>query len=149
MWGSESYWLYLIGQHFTLVTDNRAVQLIFGNTATLPPARIERWALRLTQFDFDIVHRPSQSNVADYFSRHPSAKISPLTIHEENGVERYVNIIACCAMRSALTRSEIVAATKADPELTQLPKWISNKRSSPGEIHPSLVSYKNFFNELN
>lgn len=51
VWGPEANWIYLIGKHFTLITDNRAVQLIFSNTSTKPPARIERLALRLNQFD--------------------------------------------------------------------------------------------------
>ena len=53
------------------MTGNRAVQLIFANTATKPPARIERLALRLSQFDFEVVHKPGNSNIADYYSRHP------------------------------------------------------------------------------
>ena len=67
VWGCERFWLYLVGQRFKLVTDNRAVQLIFSNSAMKPPAGIERWALRLTQFDYEILHRPSEAN--DYFSR--------------------------------------------------------------------------------
>ena len=46
VWGAEVNWLYLMGEKFVLITDNRAVQLIFSNTATKPPARIERPALR-------------------------------------------------------------------------------------------------------
>ena len=51
VWGAETNWLYLMGKRFVLITDNRAVQLIFSNTAAKPPARIERLALRLSQFD--------------------------------------------------------------------------------------------------
>ena len=69
VWGPERFWLYVIGHPFTLVTDNRAIQLIFGSTKSKPPARIERWALRITQFDYTIVHRPGATNVADYYSR--------------------------------------------------------------------------------
>ncbi len=57
----------MIGSHFHIVKDNRAVMLMYSNAKSKPPARIERWALRLTPFDFEIVHRPGVSNMADYY----------------------------------------------------------------------------------
>ena len=60
VYGCERFWLYLFGSQFRLVTDNRAVQLIFGHSVARPPARIERWALRLTQFGYE-VRPPSPS----------------------------------------------------------------------------------------
>jgi hypothetical protein len=71
VWACERLYLYLLGKHFRSVTDNRAVQLIFGNPKSKPPPRIQRWALRLMSFDFEIVHRPGNSNIADYLSRNP------------------------------------------------------------------------------
>ena len=58
VWLCERAYIYLIGHRFRIVVDNRAVMLIYGNSKSKPPARIERWALRLTPFDFEIVHRP-------------------------------------------------------------------------------------------
>ena len=71
VWGFERLWMYLLGRKFTIETDNRAIKLILANTRSRPPARIERLALRLSQFDYEIVHKPGDSNAADYFSRHP------------------------------------------------------------------------------
>ena len=71
VWGCERLWLYLIGRPFILETDNRAIQILFANTKSKPPARIERLALRVSQFDFTIEHHPGKGNVADYYSRHP------------------------------------------------------------------------------
>jgi hypothetical protein len=48
VWGCERFWICLFGNHFTLATENRAVQLIFGNGPTRPPTLIKRWAPRLT-----------------------------------------------------------------------------------------------------
>ena len=58
VWACERAQIYLIGHNCTIVTDNRAVSLIYGNASSRPPARIERWALGLPQFDFSTVHRP-------------------------------------------------------------------------------------------
>ena len=44
VWGCERHWIYLFGHRFVLITDNRAIQLIFNSTASRPPARIERMA---------------------------------------------------------------------------------------------------------
>lgn len=122
--GCERFWLYLVGQRFKLVTDNRAVQLIFSNSAMKPPARIERWALRLTQFDYEIVHRPSGANVADYFSRHPRKGISSVATLEESQVERYVNLVVSCSMPRAISKDELIEATKGDRELQELIVWV-------------------------
>ena len=92
VWGPERFWLYLIGKRFKLVTGNRAVQLIFANTATKPPARIERLAFRLSQFDFEVVHKPGNSNIADYYSRHP-LKAGPSEFLKELQAESFVNMI--------------------------------------------------------
>ena len=60
VWACERFWLYLFGKRFTLITDNRAIKLIMSNTRSRPPARIERLALRLSQFDYVIEHRPGK-----------------------------------------------------------------------------------------
>ncbi len=46
VWACERLKLYLIGQEFELVTDNKAIQLIFSNPKSKPSALIELWGLR-------------------------------------------------------------------------------------------------------
>ena len=116
VWGCERLWVYLIGHKFTLVTDNRAVNIIFNNTAAKPPARIERWALRLTQFDFHIVHRPGKSNVADYFSRHPIGTAKD----EAKASSVQINMVMEAVRPKAISMAELVEATKEDEDLQQL-----------------------------
>jgi hypothetical protein len=50
VWACERLKLYLVGKEFDLITDNKAVELIFGNPKSKPSARIERWSLRLIPF---------------------------------------------------------------------------------------------------
>ena len=57
VWGCEKFHLYLVGTKLTIVTDHKALEIIY-NTKSKMPARIERWGLRLQQYDFDIQHRP-------------------------------------------------------------------------------------------
>jgi hypothetical protein len=142
VWACEKFWLYLIGSKFKLITDNRAVQLIFNNSASRPPARIERWALRLTQFDFEIVHRPGNSNVADYFSRQPV--LSQESFAKAEKLEKYINAVAEMARPYALSRHELEAETNRDPELQALKTAITERREFP----KSLEHYKPIACEL-
>ncbi|CAC5380843.1 unnamed protein product [Mytilus coruscus] len=67
--GVESYRPYLANSHFIIVTDHSA--LTWLKSAKLS-RRLERWALKLQDLDYDIIHRPGKSNVvADCLSRRP------------------------------------------------------------------------------
>ena len=136
-----------MGQRFTLVTDNRAVQLIINNTSSRPPARIERWALRLSQFDFDIKHRPGISNEADYLSRHPMTGVMAGDSMDRKNTSKYINMIVDSAVPMCLTRKEILEATEKDSELQELKKYIASSVS--GRLPTSLVSYCHVINEVN
>ena len=74
VWGCEHFHTYLFGSSFTtVVTDHKALELIFNNPKSRPPARIERWLLRLLQYDFKVKYKSGASNIADYMSRHPKS----------------------------------------------------------------------------
>ncbi|CAC5368923.1 unnamed protein product [Mytilus coruscus] len=67
--GVEAYRPYLAYSHFTVVTDHSA--LTWLKSAKLS-SRLERWALKLQDLNYDIIHRPGKSNVvADCLSRRP------------------------------------------------------------------------------
>lgn len=67
--------VYLLGRHFTVHTDNKALTYI--NTCRLLSPRIARWVLALQEFDFSIEHISGKDNiVADALSR-DSAKAPP------------------------------------------------------------------------
>lgn len=46
VWGVERFYFNLDGLNFELVTDHKPLEAIFKPTSK-PPARIERWVLRL------------------------------------------------------------------------------------------------------
>ena len=150
VWGPESNWIYLMGKPFVLVTDNRAVQLIFSNTAAKPPARIERLALRLSQFDFTVVHRPGTMNMADYYSRHaskqgPSAFLSEL--RKSNETELYVNLVAQSCIPRAVSMDMMKVETDGDQELQDLIGFIQSGKPVR-DLPRSLGEYKRVFDDL-
>ena len=68
VWATTKFRYYLIGQKFTLYTDNRALAYVLNKST--PSPKIERWILKLNSFDFEIKHRKGEHNpVADALSR--------------------------------------------------------------------------------
>ena len=70
VWAIERLHLYLYGGHFMLFTDCKPIQLILDNPKSKPPARIERWNLRLQGYDFDVMHTKGVSNPSEFLSRY-------------------------------------------------------------------------------
>ena len=73
VWATERLNIYLLDNNFELEDDYKALQLIFKNPLSKPPARIQRWQLRLSPFSYTVKHIPGKGNIADFLSRHPVA----------------------------------------------------------------------------
>lgn len=67
-WSVEKFYYYLAGLEFELVTDHKPLEAIFKPTSK-PPARIERWLLRLQAFKFKVIYKAGKENIADSLSR--------------------------------------------------------------------------------
>ena len=117
VWGIEHFHIYVYGAPFILYTDHKPLELIYGNKISKPPARIERWMLRLQQYAFTVVYKAGADNPADYLSRHP-VKIE--SKEQSNIAEEYVNFLANSAVPASLTIDEIKNATKEDRTLRAL-----------------------------
>ena len=114
VWAVEHFHLYLYGQTFTLVTDHKPLEIIYGSRNSKPSARIERWVLRLQPYTFKVIYKSGAENPADYLSRHP-VKHSKHT--QEKLAEQYVNFIALNGVPKAMSLQEIVKATNEDKTL--------------------------------
>ena len=66
-WACEVFRPFVIGSHFILETDHHSLTWLMKATA---PARLVRWALALSEFDFEIRYRQGKFNQnADALSR--------------------------------------------------------------------------------
>ena len=92
VWAIERLHIYLYGKQFNLFTDCKSVQLIFSNSKSRPPARIERWNLRLQGYNFQVVHTKGSQNPSDFLSRHTSLTEPK---REEKIAENYLYLMQC------------------------------------------------------
>lgn len=68
VWATAQFRCYLLGRTFTLQTDHSALKWMLRLKD--PSARLTRWALRLAEFSYEVVHRPGLKHQhADALSR--------------------------------------------------------------------------------
>ena len=134
VWEADRFHTYLYGGHFTLYTDCKPAELIFNNKRTQPSAHIERWNLRLQEYNFTTVYTKGVENPSDFLSRHPF-KVS--SNNEQLTVEQYINFIATHATPNAMSLSQIKQATKDDATLQKVIEFISKNDWKLTEVSSS------------
>ena len=117
VFGCEHFHTYLFGRSFELETDHRPLEYLFQPkvlpSGKPPPARIERWILRLQEYDFTVVYRPGAKNLADPLSRLPLPATTRSNM--ESCADRYVcNLVQQMTPRAMVTE-DIRRASFADP----------------------------------
>ena len=133
VWGCEKFHLYLYGTTFDLLSDHKPLEVIYSPTSK-PPARIERWGLRLQPYTFRLQYSPGATNPADMLSRLPL----PNTVHRgRNIAEEYVHYIARNAVPKAMSLTQLQQATSQDPVLQQVHQSVvSGNWTKTKETHP-------------
>ncbi len=121
VFGVKKFHQYLYGRKFTLITDHRPLTAIFGSAyiPTLAAARLQRWALLLSTYDYEIQIKPteSQSN-ADGLSRLPLP-----VLDSDNGAEA-VSLFNVSQVPLPVTFQQVQQATKRDPVLSKLLRYV-------------------------
>ncbi|XP_054279051.1 uncharacterized protein K02A2.6-like [Macrosteles quadrilineatus] len=111
---------FLYGRRFTLVTDHRSLIFLLGPTKAVPTlaaARIQRWALTLSAYDYTIRYKKgSDISNADALSRLPCKNT------EED--EGDINFFSTTQL--PITYKEIGLATKFDPILSKVMEFTTN-----------------------
>ncbi|KAL5474436.1 hypothetical protein EMCRGX_G026382 [Ephydatia muelleri] len=80
IFGVEKFHNFLFGRQFTIFTDHKPLKHLFGEDKPIPPmasARLQRWALKLSAYQYKIAHKPGKDNAnADILSRLPLPEYS-------------------------------------------------------------------------
>ena len=73
IFGVEKFHNFLFERQFTIFTDHKPLKHLFGEDKPIPPmalARLQRWALKLSAYQYKIAHKPGKDNAnADVLSR--------------------------------------------------------------------------------
>jgi hypothetical protein len=77
---------YLYGERFQLESDHRPLQWILTNFKLT--GKLARWALMLSEFDFEVIHKPGVDNEMDCLSKFPQAAMRDSTgVRQEGDLE--------------------------------------------------------------
>ncbi|KAL7725832.1 hypothetical protein ACLKA6_015914 [Drosophila palustris] len=113
VWAVEKFYFYLAGLEFELVTDHKPLETIFKPTSK-PPARIERWLLRLQTFKFKVIYKAGKENISDALSR--LCKLTPTNSSWQSD-ENYIFRVIEHSVPAALNISDISQENDRDEEI--------------------------------
>ena len=119
VFGVRKFHQYWYGRQFTILTDHKPLKTILGPKNNIPPlaaARMQRWALLLSAYVYDIQFRLTGSHGnADGLSRLPLATETPVV----NSTDPTASIVMLLNSLPVQV-SEIRAATRTDEVLSKV-----------------------------
>eukprot|EP00731_Ephydatia_muelleri_P034396 Em0058g2a len=146
IFGVKKFHEYLYGRRFTLLTDHKPLTTILGPKTGVPPlaaARLQRWALLLSAYEYDLEFRPTAQHAnADGLSR------LPLSIIADAGTATSDSDVFNVGQIEALpvTAMQLRKVTRQDPILSKVVTFTRN--GWPSIVPENLKPYWTCRNEL-
>lgn len=131
LWACDHFRLYIYGRPIQVVTDHKALVPMFNKSNSKPPPRIERWMMKLQDYDITVVFSPGSTNPADYMSRHPISKscdMVNMVMSEQQLTEQNVNFVISHSMPKAISMDQMVTSTKNDRTLSNVIRALQDGR---------------------
>ena len=162
VWSCEHFRTYLLGNHFVILTDHKAIISALKNNRgnKTHQLRLTRWADRLLPFDFDIFHiSGGKLGIVDYLSRYPTFEAPrPSNFDEQYVVKCISRLFDACDFLDEWAKSH--SSTKELPYITKISQNsvvsdkinliesldISQSRVNRTELDNSIVAYNKFGN---
>ena len=125
VWSCQSLYPYIYSTMFELVTDHKPIQFIYVSRSK-PSASVERCALWLQLYEYDLRNIPRTKNIAD------SLPSGLLKVEEdaEGGAETdgYVRAISITATPRVMTTCEVEKASTEDQELEEVHHCLGTRK---------------------
>ena len=143
VFGVLKFHQYLYARRFTLYTDHRPLQHIFGASDTPKTAanRLQRWSVTLSAYNYDIKYRPARFNgSADSLSRLPlpTTTASP----EEAAIENDTRQIRAVMFDDLpLTEKGLRQQTRADSVLQKVLQYKRHGWPEKRQLAEVLIPY--------
>ena len=147
VWGLTKFHQYLEGRHFTIITDNQPLSAIFNPRKGIPinsAARITRWAVFLSGFDYDIKLRKTQEHGnVDALSR------LPLPMTEKPSDTDAVGLFFNKQISELpVSTRDIREYTRRDSQLAQILQFLKHGWPRSSSSYPELQNYFTHKDEL-
>ncbi len=123
VWACERFHVFLYGIDFEILSDHRPLETIYSAKSN-PPARIQRWVLRLQSYKFKVKYLPGHLNIADSLSRLTKEKCLP----DDNDAEEYVRLVAQAAVPRAMSWMDIEKQSSEDEELVAVRRAVHTNK---------------------
>ena len=124
VFGVKKFHCYLYGHHFSLITDHKPLLSLFSRKKPISiqsSARIQRWALTLTAYEYDFCYKSSPNHAnADALSHLPLPDI-PKRIPLPPELILLMEYISS----SPITADQIKVWTKSDPILSVVLQYLN------------------------
>lgn len=121
VFGVTKFRHYLLGRSWTLLTDHQPLVTLFNEKRSIPQlasARIKRWALTLSAYDYKVKHTAGKDNVcADYLSRAPLPETDD-SDESEHATE--VLLLQESDSYKPLSAKVVASETQKDPVLSRV-----------------------------
>jgi hypothetical protein len=149
IFGVTKFRQYLFGRRFTLITDHEPLVAIFSPDKKIPvltAQRLQRWALTLMAYQYDIRYKPTQHHGnADGLSRLPQGPDLAFDRQEQEESEEISHLIQEEVANSPLDVSMIQQETVKDPLLQTVVGWIESG-SWPQKLPDTLAQLRPYWN---
>lgn len=143
IYGVKKFYQYLYGNKFELITDHKPLTAIFHPNKQLPAfmsARLQRWAMFLMQFQYEIRYR----NTSDHSNADGLSRLPISSNYDSCGIEEEVMYTSFCEIHELseplMDYKTVSEATENDKILSLVKYYIENEW--PESVEEEISPYK-------